>query len=177
MRTRMRPRLRLALTLALSLTAGCGGTIGAGGDGQTDSAAGAWVLVEGAVGSEPVPVLEGHEQTLEIDRERWSGTAACNRYDATVALEDGHVALDELSVTEMGCMPEEVMAAEALYLEALGAIDRLGQPHPDALILEGGDARLEYERRPDGEGPDDPEDDVDPDTPVTDEPMPEPDGS
>jgi heat shock protein HslJ len=83
------------------------------------SIAGAWQLEEGTLDGDPIPLVDGFPITLTIDAETVGGTAACNGYGGSYTFEDGEIAISELGATAMACVPEETMAAEAAYLEAL----------------------------------------------------------
>jgi heat shock protein HslJ len=66
------------------------------------------------------------EITLVFDGDRISGKSACNRYFATVKEGDelpGDLRVSDIGGTRMAC-PEEIMALENRYLEALGNVTR-----------------------------------------------------
>jgi heat shock protein HslJ len=80
---------------------------------------GAWQLVSGTLDDEPIPMVDGFPITLTIEAETVGGTAACNGYGGSYTLDDGVLAISELWAEEMACSPEETMASERAFLEAL----------------------------------------------------------
>jgi heat shock protein HslJ len=142
--------LAASLALLVSATAGCGGGDGVqiGGDQGTVGPSGDWVLVEGEHDGAEVPIVEGHDITLGIEGERWGGTAACNSYGATVAVDGDRIEIGELAVTEMACA-DDVMASESAYLAAFGAVARYDQQSGELLLEDDAqDVRLRYEEVP-----------------------------
>jgi heat shock protein HslJ len=140
-----------SLPLLVGAAVGCGGSDGVSiGDGEgTGGPTGDWVLVEGEHEGAEVPIVEGHDITLSIEDERWGGTAACNIYGATVSVDGDRVEIEDLAVTEMACMDDDVMASESAYLAAFAAVERY-VAEPDELTLEdeAQDVRLRYEEVP-----------------------------
>ena len=82
-------------------------------------------LLEGITRDEPVP--DGLQVTLNFSSGRVSGHSACNRYFGSVTEGDspGEIALSKLGSTRMSC-PEEAMALEDSYLQALQGVARFG---------------------------------------------------
>jgi heat shock protein HslJ len=80
---------------------------------------GSWQLVSGTLDSDPIPLVDGYPITLTIDAEIVGGIAACNRYGGSYTVDQGVIAFSEFGATAMACMPEETMASESVYLEAL----------------------------------------------------------
>lgn len=115
----MAPIVLIAAVLAF---AGCG----AGGAG-TESAVsldGAWELVSGAGPGGRVDAPKSHPVTATFEDGKVGGRAACNSYGGSVRVTEGRFEVDELTATEMACEPA-AMAAEAAYLQALLAADRV----------------------------------------------------
>jgi heat shock protein HslJ len=80
-----------------------------------------WVLNR-LKSDEPLPAQP--EITLVFDGERIAGKSACNRYFAGVkehGAVPGDLTVSQIGSTRMAC-PEEVMALETRYLEALGSV-------------------------------------------------------
>lgn len=108
----MRRTLGLLVLLGLVVTA-------CGEPAEPVSIEGAWQVLSGTLDGEPIPMVDGFPITLTIDAETVGGTAACNGYGGTYTLDAGEIAISELSATAMACFPEETMAAESAFLEAL----------------------------------------------------------
>jgi heat shock protein HslJ len=164
---------RIALVALLPLLA-CGGPAAPTG-GLPD---GTWVLVDGRSPEGPVPLVETHPVTLTIEDREISGTAACNSYGGTAVIDGQQLTLREVSQTEMACEGPDVMASEAAYLQALLRVREYVRDG-ERLELSGEEARLVFASFDGGgaDADDDGTDDLDPDTPVSDEPLPEPDES
>lgn len=135
--------LPTGLVLALALTA-CGGL--AATDGAAGDLTGDWVLVAGEGPEGPVPLPPTAPITLQIDGESWGGTAACNSYGGTVQVRNGRVTSTGFAVTEMACVDDEVMRAEAAYLAALLQVDRADRDGGD-LVLTGPETSLRFAAR------------------------------
>jgi heat shock protein HslJ len=142
-------RRRAAIAAAVLLTTACGG--GPGGAADTDGPVGDWVLEEGTHDGEPVPIVDGHDITLSIDDEQWGGTAACNSYGATGAVDGDRLELDDLHATEMACEEEGVMDSESAYLTALAEVERY-RWEGELLTLLGDGVELTYAEAPEGVG-------------------------
>jgi heat shock protein HslJ len=74
------------------------------------------------------PLAAQPEITLVFDGNRISGKSACNRYFASVKPASGlpdEIIVSGIGSTRMAC-PEEVMALETRYLEALADVSRFG---------------------------------------------------
>jgi heat shock protein HslJ len=74
------------------------------------------------------PPMAQPEITLVFDGDRISGRSACNRYFARVTQggkRPGDLRVSQIGTTRMAC-PEEIMARETRYLEALAAVTRFG---------------------------------------------------
>lgn len=118
------------------------------GDDFGDSLQGAWQLSAGTHQGEPVPILETHPITMNLDGDQIGGTAACNGYGGTFSLSGSDFSLTEgLSWTEMGCMPSEVMTSEQAFLGALAAVDRIAYAG-ELLTMSGPGTELTFESLP-----------------------------
>jgi heat shock protein HslJ len=161
-------RLFTSLLLALSLLAACGdsettaaGTDGAdpSGSGSGDSgtgtldpadlSVGSWVLQSGRGPTGEVPIIDSHPITLTVEAESNAGSgsvggvAACNRYGGTFSLDGTSFALADVAVTEMACLPDEAMASELAYLQALYEVSQIAFDG-DRLTLSGPDSELVF---------------------------------
>lgn len=106
-------RRAVGLLLALALVSGCGEAAGPA------SIERAWQLTSGTLQGEAIPIVDGFPITLTIETDTLGGTAACNGYGGSYTLVDGALVISELAATAMACAPEETMASESAYLEAL----------------------------------------------------------
>ena len=79
---------------------------------QPDPTGVAWELMEGTMDGDELTLVETHPITLTIEDDAASGTAACNRYFASVAISGAAIGFDGLGATEMACSPEEIMESE-----------------------------------------------------------------
>lgn len=101
---------------------------------------GDWQLTGGWVDGEPIPILGSHPITLSIDENGIGGVAACNHYGG-VPGGDGY------AITEMACMPQEVMESETAYMNALALVEK--SVVEDGLLVVGHgepEVELQYER-------------------------------
>ena len=167
-------RAAVAGMAAILLLAACGGD---GSPTAEQPLSGSWVLVEGEGPDGEVPLVDDAPVTLDIEDGELGGTAACNSYGGSVELDGQQLRIDGLFQTEMACEPASIMDSEAAYLQTLQTVDAHTRQE-GRLELTGDDTRLVFEPRevePADDSGSDP--DADPDTPVTDEPDPAPDGS
>ena len=111
---------------------------------DTQTIDGSWVLVSGSSAGEEVPILADHPITLAIDSDHISGIAACNTYGGEMNASSGSMQVSELFQTEMGCIPQEVMDAESIYLGALGMVDVYALDD-ERLVFTGPDTELIFE--------------------------------
>ncbi|MEX2652697.1 MAG: META domain-containing protein [Acidimicrobiia bacterium] len=118
-----------------------------GDPAEPGSIEGAWQLETGTLDGEPIPLVEGHPITLTIEGETVGGTAACNSYGGSYTLSDGEVTFSALFQTEMACFPEETMAAENAYLEALSRATS-ARAGDDFLALTGDGVELAFVELP-----------------------------
>ena len=83
-----------------------------------------WVLIQL---NKDEPVSEVPAVTLNFDGERLTGTSGCNRYFTAVTAGEipGDLTIGMIGGTRMAC-PEEAMALESRYLEALGNVIKYG---------------------------------------------------
>ena len=136
-----------ASVLILLLATGCGSLGGTPSPEPRGDPQGSWRLVESQTPDGPIPLVDDHPITLTIGGSSISGTAACNRYGASIEPGPGGVALSELNMTAMACAPDEVMRAEAAYIEALSGIRSI-HGEGDELLLEGPGVTLRFATLP-----------------------------
>lgn len=131
---------------AVLLLAACAGGPGASGSGTSPSLDGDWVLVAGAGRDGAIPLVDGADITLSIGGTTVSGRAACNQYGGTVTVSGTAIRFSDMASTEMACA-EPVMASEAAYWAALGAVERVAL-EDERLILAGNGVQLQFARVP-----------------------------
>jgi heat shock protein HslJ len=115
----MRKALLIAVALSLTLVA-CAEPSEPAAIDPTDSA---WLLESGTLDGTAVPVLATHPITLVFEEEGAGGTSACNQYFGNYSISGGSMSFDEITQTEMACVPDEVMDSEARFLEALSLVE------------------------------------------------------
>lgn len=113
------------------------------GSDFADSLQGSWQLTSGTVDGEEIAIIEGHPITITFEEEQVSGKAACNSYGGAFSLSGSEVTISDLGMTEMGCFPEEVMEAEAMYAAAITRVERVSLD--GALTLSGDGVELTFE--------------------------------
>ena len=120
---------------------------GCGEPAEPASIEGAWQLDAGTLDGDPIPFVDGFPFTLTIDAETASGTAACNGYGGSYTTEDGGITFSEFGATAMACVPEETMASESAYLEALTRATTVTVT-ADTLTLTGDGVELSFSDLP-----------------------------
>jgi heat shock protein HslJ len=109
--------------------------------------AGTWILTKGTGPSGQISLVEGHRITLTIDADKVGGHAACNIYGGTATIDGEAIQLSAMSMTEMACIDERAMNAEAAYMAALDAVTTWARDGNE-LVLRGDDVQLTYELQP-----------------------------
>jgi len=112
------------------------------GSDFADSVEGTWQLTSGRVAEEEIPIIESHPITITLDEDQVSGTASCNGYGGSFALDGSSISFGDLAMTEMACFPEETMTAEQMYARALTLVD--GVSVDGELTLTGPDVELVF---------------------------------
>jgi len=135
----MRRTLLIAVALSLTLVA-CAEPSEPAAIDPTDSA---WLLESGTLDGAAVPVLATHPITLVFEEDGAGGTSACNQYFGNYSISGGAMSFDEMTQTEMACIPDEVMDSEAKFLEALSLVDAFTVTG-DSLTLSGDGVELVF---------------------------------
>jgi heat shock protein HslJ len=139
--------MRLPIILLTLVVSGCGtGTSSPSPSGGGDPQ-GSWILVSGGTDAGEIPLVATHPITLTIDGSSISGSAACNGYGGRLEPTGVGLEIRDLAWTAMACIPDEVMAAEAAYTQALPAV-RAIRRDGEQLVLEGVGVELRFERLP-----------------------------
>lgn len=130
-------RLLLALIPVLVATACLGSDF-------ADSIQGSWILESGTLDGDLIELAASHPVTLELGEDSIGGTAACNGYQGNYRVSGSEFEIVEgLAVTEMACIPEEIMTTERRYLDALMAANRVSLDD-GKLVLSGAGSELFY---------------------------------
>jgi heat shock protein HslJ len=114
---------------------------------QPDPTGVAWELMGGTMDGDELTLVETHPITLTIEDDAASGTAACNRYFASVAISGAAIGFDGLGATEMACSPEEVMESERGFLAALSRVSEFSATE-ESLTLTGEGVELVFSALP-----------------------------
>jgi heat shock protein HslJ len=114
---------------------------------EPGSPAGSWILTKGTTPTGEIPVLDDHPITLIIDAEKAGGHAACNIYGGTATTDGDAIHLSAMSMTEMACIDDRAMNAEAAYMSALAAVTRWARDG-DRLVLSGDGVELTFAVQP-----------------------------
>lgn len=136
----------IALLLCLLLSA-CGAAAVSPPGTTSDNPDGSWQLVSGGTDAGPVPIVDDHPITLTVEGSTIGGTAACNGYGGKIQPTGGGIRITDLAWTAMACMPDEVMAAEAAYTQALAAVTAI-RADGEQLVLEGPGIELRFDALP-----------------------------
>lgn len=137
-----------AILVAALLLSACAGGAGpaASATAGSPSLEGDWVLVAGVGRDGAIPLVDGADITLSIQGTAVGGRAACNQYGGTVAVAGTAIRFGDMASTEMACA-EPVMASEAAYWAAFGAVERVAL-EDERLMLSGNGVQLQFARVP-----------------------------
>ncbi len=97
---------------------------------------GSWILERGSLDGAPIVLLDSHPVTMQIDGSDLAGTAACNEYRGRARIAGSSFSVSEVAVTEMACLPPEVMDSEAEFLEAIADVATI-EITDERLVLRG----------------------------------------
>jgi heat shock protein HslJ len=139
--------MRRSLVLLCLILAACGSPAVSRSSGGSVDPQGSWQLASGATDAGPVPIVADHPITLTVEGSSIGGSAACNGYGGRIEATGGGIRIADLAWTAMACMPDEVMAAEAAYTEALTAVTAL-RLDGEQLVLEGAGVELRFDALP-----------------------------
>lgn len=136
----MRSTITLVLVMAIGLTA-CGS--GSKGSEPVDPSGG-WQLVSGTYQETAINPISSHPATLEFEDGMLGGTSACNSYGGEYSIDGTQLSVGEVAMTEMACVPQEVMELESVFLSALTTVDTMAL-EGENLVLSGENAELTFE--------------------------------
>jgi heat shock protein HslJ len=113
------------------------------GSDFADSVEGSWQMTSGTIDGEEIPLLDSHPVTITFEGDQVSGTAACNGYGGTFDLDGSEITINELAMTEMACVPEEIMETEAMFATAISRVETVA--FDDQMTLSGEGVQLVFE--------------------------------
>jgi heat shock protein HslJ len=116
-------------------------------DASGGAVVGDWVLTGGSIDGVDAPVLEDHRITMTITGSHVGGTAACNTYGGEIAMRADGLHFDNLFQTEMACVDQAAMAAEAAYMAALARVREIVRDGEE-LVARGDGVDLRFEALP-----------------------------
>ncbi|HEX6147421.1 MAG TPA: META domain-containing protein [Acidimicrobiia bacterium] len=135
----MRRALPIVVALSLTLVA-CAEPSEPAAIDPTDFA---WLLESGTLDGSAIPILDTHPVTLVFEEDGAGGTSACNQYFGDYSISGSAISFDEMTQTEMACVPDQVMDSEARFLEALSRVEAF-TVSGDSLTLSGDGAELVF---------------------------------
>lgn len=127
----------LVIVLVALVAAACG----VAGDVSGGPPQGSFVLVSGT----DLTLVDTHPVTLDVEGDEVGGIAACNRYGGRVAFDGAAIAVSDVSATEMGCMPFEIMELEQAYLTHFVNVESWVL-EGETLVLSGSGFELVFEQ-------------------------------
>jgi heat shock protein HslJ len=113
-------------------------------DAAPPSVEGSWSLLVGRSPNGEFAPIAGHPITLEVEGDRWAGSAGCNRYTTTVTWDAERVVLPRGIATTLMACADDVAAVERAYLAALPLAATVGRT-VDRLTLRGEGVELVFE--------------------------------
>jgi heat shock protein HslJ len=138
--------MRITAALLLVVLGACGSPGGTLVPDEPVDMDGSWQLSSGSLNDLALAILDDHPITLTINGSEIGGTAACNHYGGRFEMSGGHLTIDDLAMTAMGC-EEPVASAEAAYTAALRFVDAVAR-HGDELVLSGANVELRFTTMP-----------------------------
>jgi heat shock protein HslJ len=141
-------RSTITLLALAALLAACGAGGAAPSDPSDPGASGGdvigdWVLTGGSIDGVDAPVLDDHRITMAITGSTIGGSAACNTYGGEITMQADGLHLDNLFQTEMACVDQAAMAAEATYMAALARVREIVRDG-DELVARGDGVELRF---------------------------------
>lgn len=103
-----------------------------------------WTLVSGHGPGGDIPIVDGWPVTLAFENGMIGGTAACNGYGGTYQLDGSALIVDQVGLTEMGCVPD-VSASESAYIAAFLGVETVSISGGE-LALAGPSVGLVFQR-------------------------------
>lgn len=104
---------------------------------------GDWTLASGSTADGDIAIVDGSPISMIVAEDgSVSGNSGCNQYTTVATIEGGDVSFGVVASTMMACA-DDVMAAEAAYVGALGEVNA-GQLDGGTLTLSGNGAELVY---------------------------------
>lgn len=129
-------RFVLLMGIGLMLAA-CGG-----GDAE-DALIGEWQLINGELDGQTLELVPSHPVTITFGDDAFGGTASCNGYGGVYQRAESAIVFDDIAVTEMACIPAEIMILESQFLQALQRADSVLLA--ETMSLTGNGVRLMFQ--------------------------------
>ena len=111
---------------------------------ELDAIIGDWVLEQGTLDGQPIPIVPQAPITLNVNAIRIGGTSACNSYGADWIVSEEGVEIDDITMTMMLC-EGPINDSEQAYLEALRRTVSVGM-EGDRLVFAGEATELRFVR-------------------------------
>jgi heat shock protein HslJ len=124
---------------AIVLLAGCALVPGA----MAAALNGEWQFQAGDSQGQAIPIVAGSRITLKIDGTQAGGGSGCNTYGGTIQISGTTIQISALSMTEMDCQDDRVMASEAAYLAAVPRVTAAARDG-NSLVLTGPQVELRF---------------------------------
>lgn len=94
---------------------------------------------------ETVSLFPETEITLGFEAAEFNGNASCNQYFGSYELNGDNITFGPMGMTEMFCLPEELMAQETAYAANLGLVRTYSQGQNELILAdENGNPLLTY---------------------------------
>jgi heat shock protein HslJ len=106
---------------------------------------GAWLLVDGTIGDQPIDVRAEVPLSITIDGPALSGSAPCTAFRADIQIEPGGSQLGGLTTTPTTCFDGNAARIDAMFMAAIADVRTIAAAG-DRLVLAGPAARLTFER-------------------------------
>ncbi|HEY5889091.1 MAG TPA: META domain-containing protein [Acidimicrobiia bacterium] len=105
---------------------------------------GGWQLVAGVVDGQTIIPIDSHPVTLNLEDGVIGGTSACNSYGGEYSVDGATITVGEIVMTEMACIPQEVMDLESQYLGGMMDVSSFAIDGTN-LVLSGDGVEFEFE--------------------------------
>ncbi len=105
---------------------------------------GGWQLVAGMVDGQNITLIDSHPVTLDLNDGVIGGTSACNSYGGEYTVDGATITVGNIFMTEMACIPQEVMDLESQYLGGMVNVTSYAMDGTN-LVLSGNGVEFSYE--------------------------------
>lgn len=101
-------------------------------------------MTTGTVDGNEIPLVSSHPITITLEGDQVNGTASCNGYGGSFEISGSEISFGNLAMTEMACLPEQTMEAEALFAQGLTMVDTVAVD--GGLTLSGEGVEMSFEQ-------------------------------